>query len=368
MKKNELLRSLRSEFDELTEKRAKGELTEADEKRLVQVSEQLEAESLRALSDQATKALEELRGAEGRIEDARSFAEQAARAKQGSGVEIELRAGDITKVPNVQEVRPTLFQELLKPLEAELVHTKLGLKIQTGVVGQPLWPVLANIEAQVLGEAEELTDKNLNITKIVATPTRSGVSVPVTYQAVNSTNLNLRSIVLERIGQSIGALLNKRLFATTAPSPNDGLQSVLATPLATPTAEYTAAAGVTFANIVALETAVRSKNVVFDDSACYVMNSKMLGVLKTTPIENGNPKMIYENGLINGYRVIETNWMPDDVVLFGVFSYAVIAQYGDGMRLWIETDGRKDLIRFTLNCDQSITVLRPEAFAALKKK
>ena len=78
--------------------------------------------------------------------------------------------------------------------------------------------------------------------------------------------------------------------------------------------------------------------------------------------------MILEDGHMNGYPVVATTFMPHDAILFGVLSYAVLAHHGSGDRLHAQYDGVKDRVNFTLNGDYSLTVLRNEAFACLKRK
>lgn len=360
---------LRARLGELNKKRTSSDgLTDEEERSFAQVCAEIQERS----ADRAARLAIELssrNSGEDLSELDKRFLDQSLEAlKTDTSVSIELRAATVTT--NVVKSRPEIFNELLKPLEAELVHSKLGLKMQTGVHGQPVWPLIAGVEAHIKDEAVDLQDSNISVDKISALPTRAGCIVPISVQAINASNINLRSVVFERMGMALGALLNTQLFSTTAAiaAPNHGIHSLLAQPYASPAVQYAAATGVTFKDVVALETSVLSKNVKLDDSAAYVMNAKMYGDLKSTPIEKGNPRMLVEGGRINGYPVIVTNYMPDEAILFGVFSYAVLAEYADGPRFSAKYDGRKDIMEYSLNVDLSATILRHEAFACLKKK
>lgn len=360
---------MRTRLGELNKKRLTDDgLTEEEERTFVKLCGDLQE---RSASESARLAIEMMsrKSPEDLSDVDKRFLEHSLEAKKTSStVSIELRAATVTE--GVVKSRPEIFQELIKPLEAELVHSKLGLKMQTGVHGQPVWPLIAGAEAHILSEAVDLQDSNISVDKITALPTRAGCIIPISIQAITASNLNLRSLVFERMGMALGSLINKQLFSTTAAisAPNNGIYSLLATPYATPAVQYTAANGVTFKDLVALESHVLSKNVRVDDSAAYVMNSKMYGDIKSTPIERGFPRMIIEDGRVNGYPVIVTNYMPDDTVLFGVFRYAVLAEYGDGPRIAAKYDGRKDVMEYSINVDLSSTILRTEAFACLKKK
>ena len=137
---------------------------------------------------------------------------------------------------------------------------------------------------------------------------------------------------------------------------------------AAPNVEYDTA--LTFADVVALETAVMDEGIdVTDGTAAYVCTPKVYGKLKSTPKEKGSAEMICQNNMVNGYPVLVTNYMDTDTIGFGVFSYVGIGQFGD-MDLIIDpyTAAKKNIVNFILNTDYDIVVARPEAFAIAKKK
>ena len=364
-KEQEELQKLHARYKELQEARHAGKITEAEERELIQLSEDLSERSVDQLVAKATQMAQ----TEPDEEKAKRFLETARRAYDTrSSFDPETRATTMTA--QVESARPILINDIIQPLEAELIHTKVGLKIQTGVVGQPVWPVLAGVTATIAGEDVALNDQALNLDKITAKPERVGVYVPVTSQALSATNINLRAIVLEREGMAVGAALNKAMFATVAPSaPNNGIGTILAAPYAAPvTSAWAAAVPPTFKDIVSIEAEVLGKDVKADESTAYFVHPKTYCLLKSTPIEKGNPQMILQNGMMNGYPVIETTCMPEDAILFGVLSYAVLAHHGSGDRFFAQYNGKNDRVDFTLNGDYSLTVLRKEAFAALKRK
>ena len=126
----------------------------------------------------------------------------------------------------------------------------------------------------------------------------------------------------------------------------------------------------TFADIVSLESTVMDAGVdVTDGTAAYVCTPKVYGALKSTPKAAGAAEMICQNGMVNGYPVLVTNYMDADSIGFGVFSNAAIGQFGD-MDLVIDpyTGAKSNIVNFVLNTDYDIVVARPEAFAIAKKK
>lgn len=122
--------------------------------------------------------------------------------------------------------------------------------------------------------------------------------------------------------------------------------------------------------VVGLESALLEKNFVpAQMKGAYVMGAKAYCALKSTPVEKGNPQMLIENDMMNGYPVIVTNFIAPDAIIFGCWDYLAVAQFGS-LRLVIDpiSQANKDVIRFTLNTDIDAKLLMPEAFVAVKAK
>ena len=282
-----------------------------------------------------------------------------------NGIKIVERAADvITDTTGVASMVPVTVGEIIEPLEKGLLIDKLGLKMQSGLVGELVFPTLAAIEASIQGENAAVGDTKLDIGKIKAAPRRVSISVPVSKRAINQTNYSLQDVVLKQISLGVSRLLNKWMFTGTALSGASNGVFVKATP----DVEYDTS--LTFADVVALETAVMDEGVdVTDGTAAYVCTPKVYGKLKSTPKEKGSAEMICQNNMANGYPVLVTNYMDADTLGFGVFSYVGIGQFGD-MDLIIDpyTSAKKNIVNFILNTDYDIVVARPEAFAVAKKK
>ena len=259
---------------------------------------------------------------------------------------------------------PVTIGEIIEPLEKGLIIDKLGIKMQSGLVGDLVFPTLAAVEATIQGENVAVTDTELNIDKIKASPKRVSISIPVSKRAINQTNYSLQDVVLKQISLGVARTLNKWMFSGTALSGASNGVFVKTKP----SVEYTNE--LTFANVVSLESTVMDAGVdVTDGTAAYVCTPKVYGALKSTPKAAGSAEMICQNGMVNGYPVLVTNYMDADSIGFGVFSNAAIGQFGD-MDLVIDpyTGAKSNIVNFVLNTDYDIVVARPEAFAIAKKK
>jgi HK97 family phage major capsid protein len=89
-----------------------------------------------------------------------------------------------------------------------------------------------------------------------------------------------------------------------------------------------AAATPTFAEVVALETAVAEDNALMGNLA-YILPASMYGALKTTEKATGTAQFVVEPGnTINGYRAIVSNQVTSGDLFFGNFADLLIGMYG----------------------------------------
>jgi HK97 family phage major capsid protein len=292
------------------------------------------------------------------------FAEEATKAvKSGNKMQLEVRATPPIDSADVVDTIPVLYKDILEALEPALILDRVGLKMQTNVQGEPMWPTIAGVEATIEGENVEVADSAIDFGKLKASPKRLALSIPVSRRAFNQSNLDLYGIVTKQLGLGIARTLNKWLVSPTQITTNDvdGVEGVF----------LKGAPDIVFAGdyptnkeVVALETAVLDKDVDGEGFGLYICSPSMAGALKSTPIEAGNPKMILEGNEMNGYQVIRTNLVPRGFIGFGFFSYAVLSEFGS-LQVIIDpyTSAKKNMVEFVVNGDFDITTLRPEAFA-----
>jgi HK97 family phage major capsid protein len=130
-------------------------------------------------------------------------------------------------------------------------------------------------------------------------------------------------------------------------------------------ANWAAANTPTWAELVAMETAVDTANALEGDFV-YVMGSGIRGACKTTVKAAGQMGFLMDpDGRINGYRVIGSNQMAAGEVLFGNMTQLFIGMWG-GLDLqvnpYIEALEKAGAIRVTALQDVDIAVRQPKAF------
>lgn len=337
------------------------------EKRGLTEPEKTQFEMLQEKKDMALRKLEcekdaTIEGNPG-IDIRSAFAENATKAVlNGTKAQLDVRAAEAPiTATDVADTIPIVYKDILDELTPALILEQLGVKMQTNVQGEPLWPTVAGVEATIEGENAEVADSTLEFGKLKASPKRVAISIPVSRRAFNQSNLALYDLVTKHIGRAVAKTLNKWFFNTvarvTAGTTGGAFNKVA------PDVDF-AAAKPTFAEIVELETTVLDANVDATGVGAYIVSPSMAGILKSTPIEAGNTKMILENGEINGYPAKITNLVPTGYVLFGFMDYAVISEFGVS-QLIIDpyTGAKKNQVNFILNGDFDQTILRPEAFS-----
>lgn len=265
---------------------------------------------------------------------------------------------------------PLTIKDILPPLEMGLVFDKVGIPVETNVLGDINWPVMGSVEASIKGEKEALTDTGIDFSKITPKKERVGITIPVTYQAINGSSRNLLSDIQKQARMGFTRLLNRVTFS------HQNFSANFHGPFAgAKTSGSFAGAVPTFKELLAMKGKVAAEGVEMV-GFCFVMSENMKAVLEATSIDAGSGRMIVENGTINGYPVFTTeyiNYGSDktkagvEYIAAGCFGYLPVNQYGD-LRVVVDpyTRAKEDIVQVTINSDWSMTTLRPEAFALYK--
>lgn len=281
----------------------------------------------------------------------------------------------------VEPLIPLTINDIIKPLEEGLILKLVGLPMMTGLAGDYVWPVVGNIEAEVAGEAVELTDKKVDFSKIKPNPKRVGVSVTITRQTVYKTDGVAYEVVRQQLPQAMARTLNKCMFGTDA-SVSHGLTGpffdIVKTGTATPisglktkaqkkAANYISFAGAlpTYKELLAMKALCLLKGVE-PNAMGYVMDEYTKAMLEATPKDDALGTPIVENGKIAGIPVFTTNYINTEektFIGFGCWGYEPLQGFGE-MSFVIDpyTKAKSDSVVLTLNNDFAMSTLRKEAF------
>lgn len=263
---------------------------------------------------------------------------------------------------------PVSVKDVVDPLEKGLIYGEVGIPVQTGVVGNIQWPILGSVEAEIVGETVELTDKTLDLSKINAKQVRVGISFTVSNQAINNSDVDLVALIQNQARMGMARTLNRVAFS------HENFTGDFHGPFAGAKAQVTFAGDTpTLKELLAMKGTVAGEGIQMI-GFCYVMSEAMKAKLEATSVDEGSGKMIIENGRIAGaYPVFTTEYINYgssggkagvEYIAAGVFAYLPLNQHGE-LRMVVDpyTQAKKDCVVITLNSDWSMTTLRKEAFA-----
>lgn len=289
--------------------------------------------------------------------------------KGGEIVIPKTRAQTQTKIQNTDSAKalvPFTIGDIIGPLEKGLIMDKVGTKVQYGLVGDWAYPVVAGVEATIEEENAEVSDSTIDISQLKPEPKRVAIAIPVSNTAIDESNGSLLEIVNTQMTMAIKRTLNKWMFSPEkiVTKATDGcfVEAVKAPHVVAKGAEFT------YKDVTLLSGKVIATGVEVDSTAAYVCSGLTYSELLSTPRDAGSGRMIIEDGKINGYPVFVTEFIGNEYLGFGVFSYDLVGQFGE-MRYIIDpyTGAKKNVVYFVLNTRFAQTALRKEAFGIAKK-
>ena len=260
---------------------------------------------------------------------------------------------------------PVKVQDILDPLVEGLILDKVGLPMPTGLAGDYIWPTYETVEATIQGEGVALTDTEISMSKLTASPQRIGIAIPVTRQAINQTEGVVEMIVKKLMPLSVTMLLNKIMFSTTKVTSATTLVGPFVALASSP---VEVSAEPTFKDFNKVKAKVLATGV-DGEHLCWVMTKAQKAIAEATPKDAGSGIMVCENDHIAGLPVFTTNYIGEDFIGLGDWRYQPMGLFGD-ISFIIDpySQARKDAVDFVLNVNYGTTTLRTEAFALAKCK
>ena len=372
-------REAQKRYNEIAEEfRAMADTLEK-EKRGYTADEQKHVDELRAEQDRISARLRSEEFAEIQT-PAQSAAQRLAEAerairenvKRGVSTTIRLVRENPSPVPseptitdinvaNAGNIVRINLQDVLMPLQEGLILDKVGLPLMTGLVGEYVWPVASMVEATIGGDNMELTEQKISLSALKAVPDTIGVTCGVTRRTINQSGGIIETIVKNLLPMAVAKALNKAMFGTTAATGATNLVGPFIGKSPTMIAK-------TYADINKLKAAVLKSGVEGEHMA-WVMTKSTKAILEATSKDTGSGIMICENDMIAGIPVFTTEFIGDDYIGIGDFTYQPVGQFGDfSFIVDPYTEARKDVVQFTLHVDFGTKTLRSDAFVLGKFK
>lgn len=269
----------------------------------------------------------------------------------------ELRTA-ITVTTEGEDVVPTDLYDILEPLRAKNVLVQAGAKFLTGLVGDVQVPIMSAGNVTWEGETAPAKDGAQTFTSVKLSPKRLTAFVDVSKQFLVQDSKSAEALIRQDI---INAINNK--LEETVLGAEEGT-------LTRPAGIFYLKSGAlsvvdSYADIADFESGIEDANVTGE--CVYIMSNKAKAAYRTMQKANGTG-FVYENGTIDGTRVLNTSNVAGKNVAYGDFSNLAIGQWG-AIDLTVDpfTKAGDGQVRLVVNAYFDARVLRPETIVVAKE-
>jgi HK97 family phage major capsid protein len=262
-----------------------------------------------------------------------------------------------------------LMVPVIELLRNRMVLALAGVTTLGGLQGNIFIPRLdAPATAYSVGEIDALTASQQILGQIALTPRRVGATEIYSKQLIQQSTPDVEALIRDDLFKVIALKWDALGIAGSGAAGEPvgiinqpGIGSIIfgATP--------------TYSKIVSMETQIRAANVL--DPLTYVSTPTVKGALKTvaealtgaTTI-GGSQNAIWKRGTgdlgeVNGYPAIDSNQVPNNLVLLGAFSQLIQAMWG-GLDIVVDiyTKAANAEVALTINTWGDFAARHPQAF------
>lgn len=264
-------------------------------------------------------------------------------------------------------------------LKQYLVVAQLGATVLGDLVGTLPLVSAGSITAAWAAEGAQGSVSKATFARKTMTPHRNYCIGAFSKDLLRQTSIDIDSIVWDKIQQAHAELLEAACIAGTGSNNQPtGILTGITDAASGLVNGDTNGKAIDWANVVKLETVIR-KNNAKRGKLGYLTNSKVIGAMKSTEKASNTAQFILgESGNLNGYKVAESNLVPDNLtkgtahdvcsaMIFGNFEDLYIGHWG-GVDIVVDDVTLADQadVRIILNSWDDVCVAEPKSFAAIK--
>jgi HK97 family phage major capsid protein/HK97 family phage prohead protease len=238
-----------------------------------------------------------------------------------------------------------------------------GATMLTGLQGDIKIPkkTAASAAGWIATEGGAASESEPTLGQVTMSPKTLGAFTDITRLMMMQSSLDIEALIRNDLSVAIAQAMDLGALAGSGASGQPtGIKNVSG--INAPTAF--AAATPTFAEVVAMETAVAEDNALMGNLA-YILPAGMYGALKTTTKDSGSGQFVVEPGnTINGYRSIVSNQVTAGDLYFGNFSDLLIGMYG-GLDITVDpyTNSTSGTVRIVALQTMDVAVRHAVSFA-----
>ena len=202
-----------------------------------------------------------------------------------------------------------------------------GATMLTGLKGNVAIPkkTAASTAGWISTEGGASSESEPTFGQVTMTPKTLGAFTDITRLMMMQSSPDIEALVRDDLSRAIALAID---LGALSGSGSSGQPTGIKNTSGVNKPSSFAAATPTFAEVVALETAVAEDNALLGNLS-YILPASMYGALKTAVKVAGQAQFIVEpGGTINGYRAIVSNQVTSGDLYFGNFSDLLIGMYG----------------------------------------
>lgn len=276
----------------------------------------------------------------------------------------------------MKEVMPIRYVDALKD---RLVVAGLGANILGDLYGTLPVVSAGEITAAFKAEGAQTSVSKSTISRVELTPHRASIVAAFSKDLFVQSSPDVEKLLMDKILNAHATLIDRVAIAGD-PSVNSAEPTgILNTTGIGSVAGGTNGAAISWANIVALETAVNAANG-NRGKLGYLTNAKVIGQMKASERTQANGRYLLDApyDMVNGYKIDWTNLVPSTLtkgtatskcsaMIFGNFEDLYIGQWG-GLDIVVDPYTLADYgdVRLILNAYNDVKVVNAGSFAAIK--
>jgi HK97 family phage major capsid protein len=244
-------------------------------------------------------------------------------------------------------------------LRAAMVTTRLGARVMSNLQGNVAIPKLATgTSTYWVAEDGAPTEGQPVFSSINLTPKNLASFVQISRNLLVQSDPSVEAVVQADITAAIAVAIDAAALAGTGSSNQP--TGILAT-TGIGSVSFSSAGAPTFAEIVAIESAISADNAMGANMA-FVTTPALAGTLKTTTKDSGSGRFVSEDNAIMGYSVNPTSSMTANTILLGDFSQLMIAQFG-AIEVITDRNAQTGQLTLGLHCMIDTATRHAESFS-----
>ena len=244
-------------------------------------------------------------------------------------------------------------------LRAAMVTTRLGARIMSNLQGNVAIPKLATgTSTYWVAEDGAPTEGQPVFASVSLTPKNLASFVQISRNLLVQSDPSVETVIQDDITRAIAVAIDAAALAGTGSSNQP--TGILAT-TGIGSVSFASAGAPTFAEIVAIESAISADNAMGANMA-FVTTPALAGTLKTTTKDSGSGRFVSEDNAIMGYSVNPTSSMTANTILLGDFSQLMIAQFG-AVEVITDRNAQTGQLTLGLHAMVDVGVRHAESFA-----